>query len=165
MSENPQGIVPPDRHTASDGVDHLHGPVPSFEWVLEGVTETVVPHLKTIAPILKWNEEHFHVSTVSQEDPHLPEMFRIELGAEPVGGVDFLPLPAKRTLMRLFLCSDLGTSCRIDDGNNIIQGFATAWLARLQGLGFLADKVPSQNVPTRSLGFALPPDDDPSEES
>jgi len=162
MSENPSGVRPePD--AALGGADHLHGPVPSFEWILEGETDTVVPHLKTIAPILKWNEEHFHVSSVRQEDPHLPEMFRIELGEEPVGGIDFLPLPTKRTLMRLFLCSDLGTSCRIDDGNNIIQGFATAWLARLQRLGFLANRVTEQNRELRSLGFALPPDEDPSE--
>ncbi len=164
MSESPQGVDPPNP-AAADGVAHLHGPIPSFEWILEGMAETVVPHLKTIAPILKWNEEHFHVSTLRQEDPQLPELFRIELSNEPVGGVDFLPLPAKRTLMRLFLCSDLGTSCRIDDGNNIIQGFATAWLARLQGLGFLANKVTSQDAQTRALGFSLPPDKDSSEES
>ena len=145
--------------------DDLHGPVPSFEWILEGETEIVVPHLKTIAPILKWNDAHFHVSTVSQEDADLPKLFRIELGAEPVGGVDFLPLPSKRTLMRLFLCSDLGTSCRIDDGNNIIQRFATAWLSRLQRLGFLANKVAEQHARTRALGFALPTSEPPTTES
>ena len=72
MSENPGGVRPePDAALA--GADHSHGPVPSFEWILEGVTDTVVPHLKTIAPILKWNEQHFHVSSVRQEDPDLPE--------------------------------------------------------------------------------------------
>lgn len=137
-------------------VTHGHGPAPSFEWILEGERDIVVPHLKAIAPLLQWNEEHFHVSTSRGEDPDLPALFRIELGAEPVGGVDFLPLPAKRTLMRLYLCSDLGTSCRLDDGNTIIQGFATAWLRRLQRLGFISAKVAEQQVEARSLGFRTP---------
>lgn len=135
---------------------HAHGPAPSFEWILEGEREIVLPHLKAIAPLLQWNEEHFHVSTSQSEDPDVPALFRIELGAEPVGGVDFLPLPAKRTLMRLYLCSDLGTSCRLDDGNTIIQGFATAWLQRLQRLGFISAKVAEQQVEARSLGFRTP---------
>jgi len=135
--------------------DHLHGPYPSFEWVLEGGRDIVLPHLKSMAPLLKWKEEHFHVTSNKPEDEDLPELFQIELGGEPVGGIDFLPLPAKRTLMRLYVCSDLGTSCRIDDGNNIIQGFATAWLQRLQRLGFLSSRVAEQQMRT-PLGFKTP---------
>ena len=150
----PDATGTPDPTGSED--EHGHGPRPSFEWILEGRTETVLPHLLSIAPLLQWKDEHFHATGLEPSAEFLPQMFQIELGGEPVGGVDFMPLPAKRTLMRLYLCSDLGTSCRIDDGNNIIQGFATAWLQRLQRLGFLSNRVAEQQVRVRSLGFQTP---------
>lgn len=143
--------------------EHDHGPVPSYEWILDGESRIVLPHLKTIAPTLTWNGEHFHVNGIEAADADLPERFQIELGEEPVGAVDFLPLPGKRTLMRLYLCSDLGTSCRLERGNDMIQGFANAWLARLTTLGFISARVAQQNTPTRTLGFPLP--SDPAEQT
>ena len=140
---------------AVDEEQHSHGPSPSFEWVLEGNREMVLPHLKTIAPSMTWESEHFHVCDVESRGEDWPELFQIELGEEPVGAVDFMPLPAKRTLMRLYVCSDLGTSCSMENGNAVIQGFATAWLGRLQKLGFLS-KSKSDDQDVRPIGFATP---------
>ena len=138
-----------------DDEQHSHGPSPSFEWVLEGDREMVLPHLKTIAPSMTWESEHFHIRDVEPRSEDWPELFQVELGEEPVGAVDFMPLPAKRTLMRLYVCSDLGTSCSMENGNAVIQGFATAWLGRLQKLGFLSSSKPDdQNA--RPIGFATP---------
>jgi len=138
---------------------HSHGPSPSFEWVLEGDRDMVLPHLKTIAPSMTWESEHFHVCDVESRGDDWPELFQIELGDEPVGAVDFMPLPAKRTLMRLYVCSDLGTSCSLENGNAVIQGFATAWLGRLQKLGFLSSSKPDDQD-ARPMGFATPASED-----
>lgn len=118
--------------------EHPHGPVPSLEWTLRGRAEMILPHLKTMAPALALGDEHFHVIELPADDDDLPARFQIELGGEPVGAVDFLALPEDRTLMRLYMCSDLGTVCSIEDGEEVATAFAQAWLSRLQQLGFLA---------------------------
>lgn len=146
-----------ERHDA-----RLHGPFPSYEWVLEGGREIILPHLQALAPALAWNREHFHVTATPRADADLPELFEIALTDAPVGAVDFLPLPAERTLMRLYLCSDLGTVCAIDGGNDVIQGFATAWLARLRQLGFLSQPAEAATR-SRPLGFRTPRPDRPEE--
>jgi hypothetical protein len=145
----------PVTELADEGDQHSHGPSPSFEWVLEGDREMVLPHLKTIAPSMTWETEHFHVRDIEPRSEDWPELFQIELGEEAVGAVDFMPLPAKRTLMRLYVCSDLGTSCSLENGNAVIQGFATAWLGRLQKLGFLSSSK-AKDKDTRPIGFATP---------
>ena len=141
-----------------DGPAHRHGPQPSYEWMIEGDQEMVVPHLKAIAPTLSWKDEHFHVSDVDPVDAGLPALRRIELGLEPVGALDFLPLPQKRTLMRLFLCSDLGDSCSLEGGNDVMQGFATAWIHRLAKLGFMTVTNAGARQ-ERPLGFPIPADE------
>ncbi len=139
----------------ADGPAHDHGPTPSFEWILEGDREIIVPHLRTIAPSLIWENEHFHVCDPARAGEGLPEMFQVQLADEPVGALDFMPLPSNRTLMRLYLCSDLGAACSLKGGDQVMQGFATAWLARLNALGFLANKP--REVHSRPLGFPTPP--------
>ena len=134
---------------------HGHGPQPSYEWMIEGEDAMVIPHLKSIAPTLTWKEEHFHVRDVEVADPDLPALHQVELGDEPVGALDFLPLPQKRTLMRLFLCSDLGTTCSLESGNDVMQGFATAWIQRLAALGFMTIQS-SPGAERRPMGFAIP---------
>ena len=83
--------------------DHDHGPSPSFEWILDGKRDTVLPHLKTIAPTLQWQDQHFHVRDVEPRAEDWPELFQIELDELPVGALDFMSLPGDRTLMRLYL--------------------------------------------------------------
>ena len=139
---------------------HQHGPQPSYEWMIEGDQEMVIPHLKALAPTLIWKDEHFHVQDVDPVDADLPALRQIELGDEPVGALDFLPLPQKRTLMRLFLCSDLGTSCSLEHGNDVMQGFATAWIHRLAKLGFMAVE---SGADRRAMGFPIPQPDPPAE--
>lgn len=141
---------------------HQHGPQPSFEWMIEGDQEMVIPHLKAIAPTLIWEDEHFHVQDVDPVDADLPALRQIELGDEPVGALDFLPLPQRRTLMRLFLCSDLGTTCSLENGNDVIQGFATAWIQRLAKLGFMTVENGGGRQ-GRPMGFPIPEPDTPSE--
>lgn len=87
-----------------------------------------------------------------------PTLYRIELDEALVGGIDLLPLPAERTLMRLYLCSDLGAACLIDGGDDVIRGFAAAWLSRLKALGFLSAPTPTSEdgSPHRPLGFPVP---------
>ena len=145
---------PPSRDPA-----HSHGPRPSFEWILDGDREVVLPHLRAIGPALTLGEDHFHVAPVSPVDPVLPDLFEVRLGDEPVGALDFLPLPADRTLMRLYLCSDLGTACRIDGGDAVMQGFGSAWLQRLAQLGFMSQSARPGEAPAvgRPLGFRRPP--------
>lgn len=138
--------------------DHDHGPSPSFEWILNGKRDTVLPHLKTIAPTMQWQDRHFHVRDVAPRAEDWPELFQIELDELPVGALDFMSLPGDRTLMRLYLCSDLGAACPLENGNDVIQGFATAWLARLDKLGFLISKGPAAGQ--RPLGFQPPPPTD-----
>lgn len=153
----PTDDVPTNGGVTGDAVTgdgHSHGPQPSFEWILQGERRIVLPHLKSIAPTLTWEDEHFHIREMDAVDEHSPDFFRIELGSEPVGAVDFMPLPAERTLMRLYLCSDLGTSCLLENGNDVIQGFATAWLERLNKLGFLSTKA--SEAKDRPLGFRTP---------
>jgi hypothetical protein len=157
MSNDPPADNTPE--APADDAPHSHGPRPSFEWVLEGDREMVLPHLKTIAPAMTWETKHFHVRDIEPHDEDWPELFQIELGDEPVGAVDFMPLPAKRTLMRLYVCSDLGTSCSLENGNTVIQGFATAWLGRLQKLGFLSS-AKTEVRDSRPLGFATPSSSD-----
>ena len=140
---------------------HRHGPQPSYEWVIEGDQEMVVPHLTAIAPTLTWKEEHFHVNDVEPVDAGMPALKQIGLGAEPVGALDFLPLPQKRTLMRLFLCSDLGNACSLEHGNEVMQGFATAWIQRLRKLGFMTVETASDRQ-GRPMGFRIPAEDDPA---
>ncbi len=79
----------------------------------------------------------------------------IAFDGTPVGAVDFLPLPAARTLMRLYLCSDLGTTCALPDGDEIAGGFAGIWLDRLRHLGFVSGPAPAAES-RRPLGFPLP---------
>ena len=123
--------------------------------MIEGEPDMVVPHLKAIAPTLSWREEHFHVADVEPLDAGLPDLQRIELGSEPVGALDFLPLPQRRTLMRLFLCSDLGATCSLEGGNDVMQGFATAWIQRLAKLGFMTVANAGARE-ERPMGFAIP---------
>ncbi len=151
-----EGVPTDDAVTGGAVTDdgHSHGPQPSFEWILQGERQIVLPHLKSIAPTLTWEDQHFHIREMDAVDEHSPDFFRIELGSEPVGAVDFMPLPAERTLMRLYLCSDLGASCLLDNGNEVIQGFATAWLGRLNKLGFLSTKA--SEAKDRPLGFRIP---------
>lgn len=151
-----EGVATDDAVTGGGDRDdgHSHGPQPSFEWILQGERQIVLPHLKSIAPALTWEDEHFHIREMDAVDEHSPDFFRIELGSEPVGAIDFMPLPAERTLMRLYLCSDLGSSCLLDNGDDVIQGFATAWLGRLNKLGFLSSKAAEGK--DRPLGFRTP---------
>lgn len=135
--------------SAADADQHM--PFPTFEWVLQGSCDLVVPHLTLTAPQLVWNDEHFHVCATSADDEHEPQLFRIELGDSPVGAINFLPLPESRTLMSLYRCSDLGESCTRKDGDAIVRGFVGALLNRLERLGFL---VRDPDTPTaRRLGF------------
>lgn len=124
----PQDPQPPRARS-----EHTHGPVASYESMVEGSREIVLPHLKAIAPVLTWNETHFHV-----------------------GEMDFLPLPADRTLMRLYLCSDLGQTCLIEGGDTAMEEFATAWLLRLQKLGFLSTPTEEAQRHERPLGLQPP---------
>ncbi len=137
--------------TPSATSEHQHMPFPTFEWVLHGSCELVVPHLTMTAPQLMWKDEHFHVCPIAATDEHEPQLFRIELGDSPVGAINFLPLPESRTLMRLYRCSDLGETCTREDGDAIVMGFVGALLNRLERLGFL-DKEPHATA-ARSLGF------------
>lgn len=134
---------------------HDHGPNPSFEWIIEGDERMVLPHLRTLAPKLSWEGRHFDIDVTDRAGEQLPPVFMIDVEAAAVGAVDFLPLPADRTLMRLFLCSDLGTNCQLDDGDRVAIGFAQAWLARLEQLGFMASTTPPMPE-RRRLGFPLP---------
>ena len=156
-----------DTHTptadAAGADDHQHGPQPSYEWIIEGDQEMVVPHLTAIAPTLTWKEEHFHVCDVEPIDVGMPALKQVELGDEPVGALDFLPLPQKRTLMRLFLCSDLGGACSLEHGNEVMQGFATAWIQRLGKLGFMTVEAASDHE-GRAMGFHIPAEDEPAED-
>ena len=143
----------PSREEAPAGDPHGHGPQPSYEWMIEGEDAMVIPHLKSIAPTLTWKEEHFHVRDIEVADPDLPALRQVELGDEPVGALNFLPLPL--TLMRLFLCSDMGTTCSLEYGNDVMQGFATAWIQRLAALGFMTIQR-SPGAERRPMGFAIP---------
>lgn len=147
---------PQDPQPQRAGSEHTHGPVASYESVLEGSRDTILPHLKAIAPALVWNETHFHVGEMVPADKDRPELLLVKLGDAPVGALDFLPLPADRTLMRLYLCSDLGQTCLIEGGDTAMQGFATAWLLRLQKLGFLSTPIEEAHQHTRPLGFQPP---------
>ena len=118
--------------------EHPHGPVPSLEWTLVGSADMIVSHLKTMATALALGDDHFHVVELPPDEHDLPPRFQIELGDEPVGALDFLALPDDRTLMRLYMCSDLGTVCSLEHGEEVATAFAQAWLGRLQQLGFLA---------------------------
>lgn len=139
----------------SDEQRHDHGPLPSGEWILEGESELALQHLRTLAPTLLLNERHFDVMEADRSGEGLPALFMIAFDDVPVGAVDFLPLPAARTLMRLYLCSDLGTTCALPDGDQIVTGFAGIWLERLQRLGFMTS-VPPPATGQRPLGFRLP---------
>jgi len=98
----------------------------------------IVTHLKTMAPALALGDDHFHIVELPPDEHDLPPRFQIELGDEPVGALDFLALPDDRTLMRLYMCSDLGSVCSLEHGEEVATAFAQAWLGRLQQLGFLA---------------------------
>ena len=105
-------------------------------------------------PRLTWEGRHFHICEIHPQDRDLPRLFQIELDGIAIGAVDFVPLPADRTLMRVYLCSDLGAACVLDEGDTVLQGFASHWLSRLAGLGFLA--VPAEEFDPSSrqpLGF------------
>ena len=136
---------------------HSHGPTPSYEWILEGEPEIVVPHLKEWGPVLHLNEKHFDIVAAPRVEDR-PTLYRIELEGALTGGIDLLPLPAERTLMRLYLCSDLGEACLLGGGDDVIRGFAAAWLSRLQTLGFLSTPAPTSKdgTPHRPLGFHVP---------
>ena len=134
---------------------HDHGPRPSNEWVIEGDSQTAIQHLRTVAPYLSLDGHHFDITEAARMDADLPALFLISLQGAAVGAVDFLPLPAARALMRLFLCSDLGTVCALRDGDQIASTFATIWLERLRRLGFLSGEA-SEATPRRQLGFRLP---------
>ena len=141
---------------ADDAVQqHDHGPVPSYEWMLEGEQALVLPHLKAVAPTLGWKGEHFHVAALAPREAGMPVLHQLQLGDDPVGALDFMPLPNKRTLMRLYLCSDLGTVCSLERGNDVMQGFATAWLQRLAKLGFMPADQPRDGH-DRPMGFPIP---------
>ncbi|MEX2229985.1 MAG: hypothetical protein WEB13_10155 [Dehalococcoidia bacterium] len=118
----------------------------------------VLPHLQTLAPTLTLGGGHFDVNRMDHAERDFPELFTIQLRDVPVGAIDFLPLPAGRTLMRLYLCSDLGTTCQLEDGDQIATGFVEVWLNRLQRLGFLAVSAPPTRQPHRRLGFVTPAD-------
>jgi len=133
---------------------HDHLPLPTYEWVLESSCETVVPHLKMVATQVTWEGQHFHVCEIAKANDGEPELFQIELSDRPVGAVNFLPLPDNRTLMRLYICTDLGAVCTTENGNAIISGFVMALMARLKQLGFVA-KTMEQSV-SRPLGFHVP---------
>lgn len=141
--------------TSDAELRHDHGPLPSGEWVIEGESELALQHLRTLAPSLLLKERHFDVMEAERPGEGLPALFMIAIDDVPVGAVDFLPLPASRTLMRLYLCSDLGTTCALPDGDEIATGFAGIWLERLHRLGFMAS-VPSAARGQRPLGFRLP---------
>lgn len=136
---------------------HNHGPTPSYEWILEGEPAIVVPHLKEWGPVLHLNDRHFDIVAAPPVYDR-PTLYRIELEGALTGGIDLLPLPAKRTLMRLYLCSDLGEACLLEGGDDIIRGFTAAWLARLQALGFLSAPAltSGDGSPRRPLGFHVP---------
>lgn len=106
-------------------------------------------------PTLIWKDEHFHVQDLDPVDSDLPALRQIELGVDPVGALDFLPLPQRRrrTLMRLFLCSDLGTTCSLEHGSDVMHGFATAWIQRLARLGFM---MVESGARQRPKGFPIP---------
>lgn len=147
-------------HTSPDASEHhAHGPVPSVEWILQGKQDAIIPHLKTIAPTLGLDDEHFHVSELEQSERDVPALFQIELGGELVGALDFMPLPADRTLMRLYLCSDLGTQCRLANGDEVAKGFAQIWLGRLNTLGFLSAEFDGREHDRGPLGFRVPAHD------
>lgn len=136
------------------GTQHDHGPQPSSEWVLAGDAAIASQQLRALAPRLTLGEEHFDVAEQSRSGEGLPALYLIALQGIPVGAVDFLPLPETRTLMRLFLCSDLGTTCGLSDGDRIAATFASIWIERLRRLGFLTEAA---EVPPRPpLGFPLP---------
>lgn len=134
---------------------HDHGPLPSGEWILEGESELALQHLRTLAPTLSLNERHFDVTEGERAGEGLPSLFMLAFADTPVGAVDFLPLPAARTLMRLYRCSDLGTTCALPDGDQIARGFAGVWLERLKRLGFVSSAASSADS-RRPLGFRLP---------
>ena len=145
---------------------HDHGPFPSREWILNGGCEMVLPHLRTIALRLSYEGEHFHISLVYTDESR-PNLFEVALGDALVGAFDFLPLPTERTLMRLYVCADLGTDCARVAADDAMRGFAIAWLGRLQDLRFLeasADGLDLHSGVSRGIGFALPAaDESPSE--
>lgn len=145
-----------ERLAKHESAIHDHGPIPSLEWILQGDQPTVTPHLRTLAPTLTLDGRHFHVTELNRLEQDLPPLFIVELNEVPVGGVDFLPLPSDRTLMRLYLCSDLGTVCLLDNGDQVATGFAEQWLGRLRQLGFLTLSAPEAQGPRRRLGFATP---------
>ena len=89
---------------------HDHGPRPSNERVIEGDSQTATQHLRTLAPYLSLDGHHFDITEAGRVDADLPALFLISLQGAAVGAVDFLPLPAARALMRLFLCSDLASN-------------------------------------------------------
>ena len=135
---------------------HNHGPTPSYEWILEGEPAIVVSHLKEWGPVLRLNDRHFDIVAAPVDDR--PTLYRIELEGGLAGGIDLLPLPAQRSLMRLYLCSDLGEACLMDGGDDVVRGFTAAWLSRLQALAFLSAPAPTSEDgrPRRPLGFHVP---------
>ncbi len=148
--------MPGDAATDQEGHAHDHGPVPSSEWVLEGEGALAAQHLRTLAPTLLLNARHFDVTEADRSNEGLPSLFMIAYSDTPIGAVDFLPLPTSRTLMRLYLCSDLGTTCAIPNGDEIAVGFAGIWLERLRRLGFVSNPAPSTDT-RPPLGFRIPP--------
>lgn len=123
--------------------------------VAEGESQTAIQHLRTLAPNLSLEDAHFDITETGRADDDLPPLFLIALRDTAVGAVDFLPLPATRTLMRLFLCSDLDTVCALPDGDQIASRFATIWLERLRRLGFMSGLAPGA-TPRPQLGSRLP---------
>lgn len=80
----------------------------SSAWILRGTPELIIPHLKAVAMVMHWDETPFHVRGVDPADSDLAELLLIQPGDATAGAFDFMPLPADRTLMRLYLSSDLG---------------------------------------------------------
>lgn len=150
-----------NRPLADNPRAHDHGPLPSYEWILQGDRLTVIPHLKTLAPTLSLDGGHFDVGELDRRDQDLPALFMIQLNDVPVGGVDFLPLPSERTLMRLYLCSDLGTACELENGEELAAGFVQILLGRLLHLGFVGLYQPGVAEPRGPLGFATPAEKPP----
>lgn len=141
---------------------HDHGPVPSYEWVVNGDCSIVLPHLRTFAPTLAFDGRHFDIAEMDREAQQLPVLFMIVVQDVSVGGIDFLPLPSNRTLMRLYLCSDLGAACQLENGDAVATGFVEVWLTRLQQLEFITSvtpagpAIPAAPAVRRRLGFATP---------
>ena len=104
-----------------------------------------------IATQLTWDGHHFHIREIASAAEDEPELYQIELRDGPVGAINFLPLPANRTLMRLYVCSDLGAICSTENGNSVAAGFATALVGRFERLGFVAST--RDDSATRPLGF------------